>query len=39
MLAAVKTKVGYDNLELLDVEEPQVYGDMWFGCSYFQRRI
>ena len=27
MLAAVKTKVGYDNLELLDVEEPQVYGD------------
>lgn len=27
MLAVVKTKAGYDNLEVLEVEEPQVYGD------------
>ena len=27
MKAVVKTKVGYDNLELLEVEEPKVYGD------------
>ncbi|MGX7111584.1 zinc-binding dehydrogenase [Gemella cuniculi] len=27
MLAVVKTKAGYDNLELLDSEEPKIYGD------------
>lgn len=27
MLAVVKTKAGYDNLEVLEVEEPTVYGD------------
>lgn len=27
MLAVVKTKAGYDNLELLEVDEPKVYGD------------
>lgn len=27
MLAAVKTKSGYDNLELLEIEEPKVFGD------------
>lgn len=27
MLAVVKTKAGYDNLELLDIEEPTVYED------------
>ncbi|MBF0714021.1 zinc-binding dehydrogenase [Gemella sp. GH3] len=27
MLAVVKTKAGYDNVELLEVEEPKVYGD------------
>lgn len=27
MKAVVKTKPGYDNVEILDVEEPKVYGD------------
>ncbi len=27
MKAVVKTKKGYDNVELLDIDEPQVYGD------------
>lgn len=27
MKAVVKTKAGYDNIKLLDVEEPKVYGD------------
>lgn len=27
MLAVVKTKAGYDNLEVLEVKEPEVYGD------------
>lgn len=27
MKAIVKTKLGYDNVELLDLEEPKVYGD------------
>ena len=27
MKAVVKARPGYDNVELLDLEEPQVYGD------------
>ncbi|QWQ38311.1 zinc-binding dehydrogenase [Gemella sp. zg-570] len=27
MLSVVKTKAGYDNLEILELEEPKVYGD------------